>query len=296
MKEEIKLAIADIVISIQWEDSKILEWPHPLYEDFITDRDPQISLNITFMDLPEHSSQLLFEGKDEGYWRLFQNNQDYVIETYNSLSKKKNKVCFIDSNFREGQVYMDPQFKKSHDFKKKPEKLPSWSFPFFMQPLVELLLVNVLADEAGIMAHGLGIEDQGQGIAFMGQSGAGKSTMARLWEDVENVNILSDEHIIIRNIEGQFWLYGTPWPGMAAVASSKKVPLKKIYFIEHAPENRILDSAAPGNLMPLLYLPFWDKKRLSHVLSFCHNLFDSIEWSKLGFVKDRSVVEFIRKQ
>jgi len=165
-----------------------------------------------------------------------------------------------------------------------------------MQPLGQLLLVNVLADEGGFMAHGLGIEDQGKGIAFLGGTGTGKSTMAKLWGGQKRVNVLSDEHIIVRKSKGQYWLYGTPWPGMAGTLSSEKAPLHHLFFIEHASENKILGQGTVGDIFPLLFLPFWNKIRINRILMQCEDMFKALEWKKLGFVKDESVVEFVRSE
>ena len=296
MSEELKFAIGGVGISIKWEGSRILNWPHPFFEKFLSNSRPQITLKVHCASLPRHSSQLVFEGKEEGNWRLYQNNSKYIIETFDTLTRKKNKVCLIEPDFSFGEVYVEPQSGLLHSLRKILSRCPSWSLVQLMQPLGKLLLVNVLAMGGGIMAHGLGINDRGKGIAFVGESGAGKSTLAGLWEDQEGVDILSDEHIIIRKKNGQFWLYGTPWPGGAMATSSRKVRLEKVFFIGHASENKILGPATPSNLFPLLFLPFWDEERLKSVLEFCEDLFKTLESKKLGFLKGKSVVEFIRSE
>ena len=294
MNKEVKLSIGDIGISIEWEDSRMLGWPHSSYENFISSIRPQISLNICCTGLPPHSSQLLFDAETEGYWKLFQRESGYIIEIFNTLTGEKNKVCFLEPDFRKGEVYVDPQYGLLHSLRKILKRSPSWSFHLLMQPLVQLLLVNMLAGEQGFMVHGLGIDTQGKGIAFLGGSGTGKSTMAQIWRGREGVDVLSDEHIIVRKKNGQYRLYGTPWPGMANTASSGSVQLDRIYFIEHASENKILGRGTPGDIMPLLFLPFWDKQRLGSVLDLCKDLYNTLDWKKLGFLKDESVVEFVR--
>ena len=146
------------------------------------------------------------------------------------------------------------------------------------------------------MVHGLGISDRGKGIAFLGRSGTGKSTLAEFYKSKEGANILSDEHIVIRKKKKQFYLYGTPWPGMAMAASSESVPLNRIFFIEHASENKILGQGTIADLFPLLFLPFWDKIKMQATLQFCEELIKKVEYKKLGFVKDKSVIEFVRKK
>lgn len=296
MAEILQFKIGGVGIAIKYEGARVINWPHPFYEKFLSNNTrPQITLNVHCTALPKHSSQLIFDSKKEGYWKLYRNGPKYVIETFDTLTRMKNKVCFLEPDFSYGEVYIDPQSDQMHYPKKIRSRRPSWSLPFLLQPLGQLLLVNFLAKGEGVMAHGLGINDRGRGIAFVGESGAGKSTMANLWGDQIRANILCDEHIIIKKEKGVFRLYGTPWPGMNMDVSSQSVPLKKLFFIEHFSENKILGRAAANSLIPLLFLPFWDKERLNSALEFCEGLFKTIKCKKLGFVKDKSVVEFVRK-
>lgn len=296
MNRELRLQIGGIGISIKWHGSQIIDWPHPHYQDFLYEERTEVNLKVHCGNLPAYPQhELIFDGEETGYWKLYRNNSGYVIETYDTLTHKKDKACFMKSDFSSGDVYVDSQSDRMRYPTKIPSKYCAWSLPSLMQPLGQLLLVNILAKGQGIMVHGLGISDRGKGVAFVGGSGGGKSTLAGFWKDRERVDILSDEHIIIRKHGGQFWLYGTPWPGMAMATSSKKVRLEKIFLIGHSLENRISAQATLSGIFPLLFLPFWDKQGLNSVLGFCEDLLSTIECRKLGFVKDKSVVEFVRR-
>lgn len=69
-------------------------------------------------------------------------------------------------------------------------------------PLDELLITHRLTQEKAIELHGTGIV-RANGVAnlFVGHSGAGKSTTTRLWTDIEDVEVLSDDRIIVRRDE-----------------------------------------------------------------------------------------------
>ena len=289
--KELKLRIAGIGMSLKWEGSRIIDWPHPRYEDFISNGKVDVNLRVHCGHFPEFTfDEMLFDGKEEGNWRLFRSNSGFVIETFDTLTRKKNKVCLLGPDFQSGDVYIDVQQERA---RQRREKGLFFSFPFLIQPLAEILLVNLLPKDQGIVVHGSGISDRGKGIAFLGRSGAGKSTLARLYKKEKGVVILSDERIVIRKEKDGFWLYGTPWPGMAMAASSERVPLKSIFFIEHAQENTLLGQATLSDLFPMLFLPFWDKERLHFVLEFCGDLIETLECRKVGFRKDKSVIEFV---
>jgi len=296
MDRELKLQIGGIGISINWDGSKMTDWPHPHYQDFMYEGKTEVNLKIHCGNLPSYpQDKLIFDGEETGCWKLYRKNSRYVIETYDTLTHKKNKVCFVKPDFSSGDIYVDSQSYKPHQPSKIPSSYPVWSLPSLMQPLGQLLLINILARGGGTMVHGLGINDGGKGIAFVGGSGAGKSTLAGLWQDQERVDILSDEHIIIRKKNEQFWLYGTPWPGMAMAASSKKVGLEKLFFIGHFSENKILGQASLSDLFPLLFLPFWDEIGLSKTMQFCEDLLRRMDCRRLGFSKDKGIVRFVRE-
>jgi hypothetical protein len=69
-------------------------------------------------------------------------------------------------------------------------------------PLDELLIMHRLTQEDAIELHGAGIvTSDGVGNLFVGHSGAGKSTTMRLWTSREDVEVLSDDRIIVRRDE-----------------------------------------------------------------------------------------------
>jgi hypothetical protein len=69
-------------------------------------------------------------------------------------------------------------------------------------PLDELLIMHRLTQEKAIELHSCGIvRADGTGNLFVGHSGAGKSTTTRLWTAREDVEVLSDDRIIVRRDE-----------------------------------------------------------------------------------------------
>jgi len=71
-------------------------------------------------------------------------------------------------------------------------------------PLAELLINQRLARAGGVEFHGCGIRTgEGRGLLFVGHSGDGKTTTARLWDGRPGITILSDDRIIVRSEEGE---------------------------------------------------------------------------------------------
>jgi hypothetical protein len=175
-------------------------------------------------------------------------------------------------------------------------------------PLSELLIVNLLAQGRGVEVHACGVQDSdGRGYLFLGQSGAGKTTIAKLWCRADprvgqagashGPAVLSDDRIILRSLEGRTWMYGTPWHGEAELASPARVPLSRIFFLQQRPKNvlgPLVGAAAVARLMACSFVPFYSPSGLSFALAFCQQVTETVPCCDLGFVPDSRVVEFVR--
>jgi hypothetical protein len=123
--------------------------------------------------------------------------------------------------------------------------------------------------------------------------------MARLWRQDEEVVILNDDRIILRHIEGQLWMYGTPWHGEAGLAHPGRVPLTRIYFLRHGHKNervplRVAD--AVGRLFAHSFPPFYSLAGIDFTLGFFEEVVAAVPCDDLTFLPDRRVIEFIRQQ
>ena len=81
-----------------------------------------------------------------------------------------------------------------------------YSFDSFLRILYSLILVQ----EGGFLLHAASVVRDGQGYAFMGKSGAGKSTIAA---HSPEQSVLSDEISLIKKVEADYRLYSTPFWG-----------------------------------------------------------------------------------
>ncbi len=90
------------------------------------------------------------------------------------------------------------------------------------------------------LLHASVVEYQGGGYAFLGRSGAGKSTHTNLWcQYLPSARILNGDKPIVHEQDGEFYAYGTPWQGKENIGYNGKVPLRALCFLEQAQENEI---------------------------------------------------------
>lgn len=93
----------------------------------------------------------------------------------------------------------------------------------------------------GLYLHASAIELDGKAYLFSGNSGVGKSTHTRLWQEVfgEDAQVFNDDKPALRRLDGRWYAYGTPWCGKDGINQNKKVPLVGICFLSQAENNRI---------------------------------------------------------
>ncbi|HXH05840.1 MAG TPA: hypothetical protein VNI83_04545 [Vicinamibacterales bacterium] len=165
-------------------------------------------------------------------------------------------------------------------------------------PLDELLVIHLLARGRGLEIHGCGVVDRdGRAYLCAGPSGAGKTTIARLWQ-AAGATVLSDDRVIVRRHAGRFWLYGTPWHGDARLASPLGAPLARILHLARGPrhELRALPPAeAAARLLACSFPPFHDAAGMRFTLDCLAALVAQVPGDELRFVPEPGVAAFVRE-
>jgi hypothetical protein len=196
------------------------------------------------------------------------------------------QLVAIDADSRGGDVYcIDVPWRRG--------------FPLRIldHPTGEVLFLSLLTQGRGVLLHAGGVGQDGQALLFSGMSGDGKSTLIRLWQEHTDATLLSDDRIIVRKQGKRFWAYGTPWHGSVPVMSPESFPLERIYVMHHAPENsmsRLEHGEAVKSLLARSFPPFWDAEGMGFTLAFLDELVRAVPCYGVGFVPDRSAVDFLR--
>jgi hypothetical protein len=126
-------------------------------------------------------------------WRLYADGAELQFDFSAAiLGEEPYKRLHVDSQFRTARLQMSTGcFTRTG-----PGVTP------LEYPLDELLIIHRLTQEKAIELHSCGIvRADGTGNLFVGHSGAGKSTTTRLWTAREDVEVLSDDRIIVRRDE-----------------------------------------------------------------------------------------------
>jgi hypothetical protein len=234
-------------------------------------------------------------------WRLYERDGGFGFDFSASIfGARPYKRLLVDKFFRRATLQMN-----GNCFAGFP--LPVFPLAY---PLDELLIMHRLTQERAIELHGVGIVGpDGASNLFVGHSGAGKSTTARLWTSLHNVAILSDDRIIVREHpvrehllhEGnrredatQIYMYGTPWHGEAHFALPQRAPLQRIFVLEHGHGNvftRLTRSQMVAELFARAFVPFHRHEYVDSALSFLERVADSVPCYHYSFEPDERAVE-----
>jgi hypothetical protein len=245
-----------------------------------------VSLRVSWVDsLETPRSEPLFQSG--GLWSLFAEPDGYRFSFLSRpLGRTPYKEAWFDSEFRVGRVHLSRRYFDTDR--------PVYPLEY---PLDELLMVHRLSRGEGVEVHAVGITgESGCGHLFLGHSGAGKSTTARLWNARPGVRILSDDRIILRVRDGAIWMYGTPWHGDAGIASPDSAPLSRIYVLEHGKHNERLPlppGLAAAELFARSFVTHHSAEGIRFTLDFLDRVAREIPCSVFRFVPDGSAVEAI---
>jgi hypothetical protein len=220
-------------------------------------------------------------------WKLYGSDEEFTFDFVTPiLGGAPYKRLSVDHRFSRAQLCLNREYFR--------ELRGACTLEY---PLDELLVTNWLALGRGVEVHGCGLMDgETGGQLFLGHSGAGKSTTARLWKSLREVHVLSDDRIILRREASEVWMHGTPWHGDAGFASPGKARIQRIFVIEHGESNEIRQlskSGAVAELFARCFVPFHGSEPLSTAIDFLSEIADSIPCYLFRFRPEAGAMETI---
>ncbi len=127
-----------------------------------------------------------------------------------------------------------------------------------------------VAPHLAAAVHASAIVHNGEAVVFLGESGTGKSTHARLWrENIEGAELLNDDSPFVAVTDGRPVAFGSPWSGKTPCYKNERYPLRAAVRLSQAPHNsirRLLGARAVGALLPSLPPAFAYDDRLESLM------------------------------
>lgn len=117
--------------------------------------------------------------------------------------------------------------------------------------LYGVMFYDKLLDYGGMMLHASAVAVDGMAYLFSADSGVGKSTHTALWKSLlRGAVIVNDDKPAIRFIDGNLFVYGTPFSGKHDISVNRRFLLGGICFLSRGKENSI-EEISPARALPL---------------------------------------------
>lgn len=222
------LKIAGLRVRIELHDEyEGLKMPES-YMPFVTEPTndaPDVALTVKsgYERAAEGMNPVSSGMNDLGEARLYHNGGEYAVDLLPHPS----------SSFRTMHI--------SEDFTTGRLQLPGDRYAAFtVDSMLRILYSQAVVLHHGFMLHSAAVVRDGKAVLFMGKSGTGKSTHARLWlKEFANTSLLNDDNPVVRVIpDGEVRVYGSPWSGKTPCYRNAEAPVEAMVRLEQAPVNR----------------------------------------------------------
>lgn len=286
-------------------DVPLLQIDNPSYQSFLcvhgqpTEEASDIDISVVTTLCPVTESPVSFGAGD--VWRVQVEPSGYVLSFYRIGEERPHTVARVDADTTRVTVHVDQEVLLGESC--------SMGLPNPVRyPLDQLLLMNHLASRGGVIAHAAGVIVDEQVLVFCGRSGAGKSTVSRLFLAAGlGEAVLSDDRVILRTAsegvgsvmdggQARVQVWGTPWPGDAGLARNLGAPLGGLFFLAQAAETALtpLDAgAAMRRLVPVVSGPWYDREKGGQVMATCARLVEEFLCFDLHFRVHEEVVRLM---
>lgn len=129
-----------------------------------------------------------------------------------------------------------------------------------------------------VLIHASLVRHNGRGYAFIAKSGTGKSTHVSLWlKHIPNCDLMNDDNPVVRIVDGQPTIYGSPWSGKTPCYRNTQAPLGAITRIDRAKTNsieRLSPVFAFASLLPSCSTMKWDKDIFNNICNIITRLIE----------------------
>ncbi len=255
-------------------------WPFEKQEENIeADFNIECILNLP-KKIPFEISEPIFEAENEQqkFYSIYKHKDGLGIVVYNQQDINQiQQIALLDESFSNWKIY-SAEYNGTH--------LP------MKYPMGPILMHYITLKTNAVMMHASCAYDGVKARIFTGFSGAGKSTMSMIWSEAGN-QIINDDRLIVRQMEEGFYVYNTP---MYYQDIPKKAPLNSIFLISHSPENKIkkLSGAlAVSKVMAFSIQNNFDRQFINSRIDLFTEMSNQVAIFELGFVPDKSVVQFV---
>ncbi|MGH7664853.1 MAG: hypothetical protein ACRENI_11230 [Gemmatimonadaceae bacterium] len=159
-------------------------------------------------------------------WSTWLRSDEELTVFFRGVNRIPYLSARIDREFRDAEV------------KREDRDLLDGRIDVGRYPLSEFMACRLLSRRGAVELHASSVIIDRLAYVFVGDSGAGKTTLSRLAEAAGAI-VLSDDRTILAVRQKGVLAWGTPWHGTGRQSSSGSARVRGIFLIEQDSRNRV---------------------------------------------------------
>lgn len=279
--DECRIQIGEICCSLRFKEQAHNQSALEHYKGFLSEKEPELTIDIDrfsskeYIDLP---NCILLSKTAQGNHFNFHSG---LITGTLDLNKKHCSIRARNMLFYGKTIRIFEQF--------------------LFQVYYTLLKQNAKNENNNFLIHACAVSKEGKGYLFSGRSGSGKSTIAKLSSDYE---VLNDELVIIRKVNGHYFVGSTPFRGDFKENVNFTAPIISLFLIKHGKKNLITKISKLEFVTKFVNEVVYSDTLLStekkntflEMMDFCSDIADNVPFYELQFLPERSLWDFINSE
>ncbi len=245
----------------------------------------QTALRVEWRTTADRHGHLAFEAGRVA--RFYRDGRRWCIRLgEDERSSAADRVLVLDASGTTGSLVMSPGGTTD----------PAARYPL-EYPLEDLLFRHLLADHRALLVHACGVAWRGRGFLFVGSSGAGKSTTARLWR-AAGATVLNDDRVVLEAHRDGALIHPTPWFGEHPEVGGEATPLRAVYLLRKGDAvslEPLRPAAAAALVLAKAFPPLWDAERMDRTLATLGQVCQQVPCGWLTVPQDERAVAWVQE-
>lgn len=158
---------------------------------------------------------------------------------------------------------------------------------------------RILFEGGKFLFHCSYVDDRGGGVLFSAPSGGGKTTQASLWERYAGATMVNGDRAVLEKNQDGYAVHGLPIAGSSGVFLNRSLPLKAIFIVKKAAENRAVrlsQQEAFQAVFSELTINTWNHPFVLSTVDFAMNLAAKLPVFRLECRIDQGAVEAAKRE
>ncbi|MBQ3565726.1 MAG: hypothetical protein IJA12_00970 [Oscillospiraceae bacterium] len=153
-------------------------------------------------------------------------------------------------------------------------------------------ICDTISQHNCLLIHGCAVSAYGKAYLFVADSGVGKSTHAKLWlkRFGNRAEIINGNNPILKIVNNEVLVYGTPWCGREGLNQNKCIPLSAICLLKRDKKNHIHEISTTDGYAKILRQCYKtsDPNKVSGIISNLRRILSLVDLYSLGCNREPS--------